>query len=435
MDGATNDAAGGDAARSVPGAPGAPMAAPIAVVSTVSTLAGSATAGSGNGTGAAASFSNPYALAVDGAGTVFVADKDNHLIRQVTAAGVVTTLAGSTNGFADGAGAAAKFFVPLGIALDVAGTLYVADGGNQRIRKVTPAGVVTTLAGSGSPAFADGTGAAASFFGPCGLAVDPTGNVFVADQTNHRLRLVTPAGVVSTIAGSGTATFADGTGSAASFNYLAGIAVDGGDVWVADESNNRIRKVTATGAVSTLAGSATPNPLTDGIGAAATFNHPQGIALDKSLNAYVADTNHSVIRVVSASGVVTTLAGTGTASFADGAAAMAGFSGPGGIAVDAARNVYVADSGNNRIRKITSVGLGQLAVTWSAPSTTGGSPILGYVASASAVSHPPVTCVTGGATTCTMSGLASGVVYNVTVTASNAAGTGAASAITTGTPN
>lgn len=429
------DAAAGDAARDVPGAPSGATAAPVAIVSTVSTLAGSGTATFADGTGAAASFNNPVGLAVDATGNVYVADTGNHRIRKVTPAGVVTTLAGSgTATFADGTGATASFFIPLGVAVDLAGNVYVADGGNQRIRKVTSAGVVTTLAGSGTPAYNDGTGTGADFSGPSAVAVDGSGNVYVADQTNQRLRFVSPAGVVTTLAGSGTATFADGTGTAASFNYLFGIAVDGGNVWVADSSNQRIRKMTASGMVSTLAGSSSSNPLTDGIGAAATFAHPDGIALDASLNAYVADTDHQTIRVVSAAGVVTTLAGSGTAAFADGASATAEFNSPEGIAVDAARNVYVGDSNNNRIRKITSVGLGELAVTWTAPSA-GSSAILGYTASASAVSHAMKTCVTGGATSCTITGLASGVVYNISVTASNAVGMSAPSANIPGTPN
>jgi sugar lactone lactonase YvrE len=433
--GTTADGATADAAIEAPGAPLGVQATAVTVVSTVTTLAGSAQ-GYADGTGAAASFNNPVGLAVDAAGNVYVADTGNQRIRKVTPAGVVTTLAGSgTSAFADGTGAAASFSIPLGVAVDTAGNVYVGDGGNNRIRKVTPAGAVTTLAGSGTGAFADGSGAAASFQGPSGIAVDGSGNVYVADQTNQRIRFVTPAGDVTTLAGSGTATFADGTGAAASFDYPGALAANAGNVWVADGSNDRIRKVTPAGVVMTLAGSSTFNPFADGIGAAATFNSPQGIALDGADNAYVSDQNHQRIRIVTPAGVVTTLAGSGTASFADGPAAMAEFSNPSGIAVDAARNVYVGDTNNNRVRKITSAGIRQLGVTWTAPTTAGSSPITGYTATASAAGYAPQTCSTAGPTSCTIGGLTSGVGYSVSVTATSTAGTSLPSTSVTATPN
>jgi len=426
-----------DVATEAPGAPLNVAAAAVPVVTTVSTLAGSGTAAFVNGTGVAASFSGPTALAVDAAGNVYVADTANQRIRKVTPSGVVTTLAGSgTSTFADGTGVNASFSIPLGVAVDAAGVVYVADGGNQRIRKVTPSGVVTTLAGSGTAAFADGTGAAASFSGPSGVALDGIGNVYVADTTNQRIRLVTPAGVVSTLAGSGTATFANGTGGAASFDYPNALAVDAGNVWIADSGNDRIRKMTPAGVVMTLAGSSTFNPFADGTGAAASFNSPQGIALDAADNAYVGDQNHHRIRKVTPAGVVTTLAGSGTPSFADGPAAGAAFFNPSGIAVDAARNVYVGDTNNNRIRKIVSVGIQQLSVTWSAPSTPGSAAISGYTASASASGYSPQTCsAAAGATSCTIDGLTSDVPYSVSVTATSAAGTSAPSTSVIAIPN
>ena len=434
---------GGDAATDAapdappPGAPGAPTgvtAAAVPVVVTVSTLAGS-TSGFLDATGAAARFSDPRGVAVGPAGNIYVADTGNHRIRRITPAGVVTTLAGSgTGAFANGTGAAASFFIPMGVAVDDVGNVIVGDAGNQRIRRVTPAGVVTTLAGSGTAAFADGTGAAASFSGPGSVAVDLNKNVYVSDSTNHRIRIVTAGGVVSTVAGSGTSTFADGTGAAASFSFPAGIAVDGGNVWVADSSNHRIRKITSAGTVSTLAGSSAFNPIADGIGAAARFSGPQGVALDRALNAYVSDQNHQSIRKVTNAGVVTTLAGSGTAGLADGPAATATFSNPAGIAVDADANVYVADGNNNRIRKIASVGIRALVVTWTAPSA-GTSAITGYRAEATAAGFAPQSCTTLGATSCTIVGLTSGVGYSVAVTARNAVGTGAPSVSSIGTPN
>ena len=167
---------------------------------------------------------------------------------------MVTTLAGSgTAGFADGTGAAAQFNQPHDVAVDSAGTVYVADLANSRIRKVTSAGVVTTLAGSGTAGFADGTGAAAQFNGPRGVAVDAAGTVYIGDLSNNRIRKVTSAGVVTTLAGSGTAGFADGTGAAAQFNQPYGVAVDSaGTFYIGDLSNNRIRKITADGAVAAV---------------------------------------------------------------------------------------------------------------------------------------------------------------------------------------
>ena len=330
-------------------------------VRTTSTLAGDARSDAGykDGTGTAALFREPYGVAVDASGNVYVADQSNHRIRKITAAGVVTTLAGS--GFAvflDGTGAFTGFNSPTGVAVDASGNVYVADYKNHRIRKITAAGEVTTLAGSGNEAFEDGTGTAASFNYPTGVAVDASGNVYVADQQNHRIRKITAAGVVTTLAGGGRADdgsvgggYANGTGAAASFYHPAGVAVDAsGNVYVADESNQRIRKITAAGVVTTLAGSGTAG-FQNGTGAAASFSEPRGVTVDASGNVYVADYGNNSIRKITSAGVVTTLAGTnGRGSHADGTTAF--FSSPSGVAVDASGNVYVADNSNNAIRKI-----------------------------------------------------------------------------------
>jgi sugar lactone lactonase YvrE len=320
----------------------------------VLTLAGDGTPAHLDGPGTGARFYIPEGVAVDGAGNVYVADTGNHRIRKITSAGDVTTLAGSgTPGFANGTGTVAQFQNPAGVAVDGAGNVYVADSTNNRIRKITPAGVVATLAGSNTGGFADGTGTAALFSSPSGVAVDGAGNLYVADAGNHRIRkIVIATGVVSTLAGNTGFGSTDGTGTAARFSSPRGVAVDGaGNLYVADYGNHRIRKIViATQEVTTLAGSSAG--YADGTGTAAQFNYLHGVAVDGAGNLYVADgSNNRIRKIVIASGVVTTLAG-GTSGFADGTLTAAQFNTPYGVAVDGAGNLYVADQINNRIRKI-----------------------------------------------------------------------------------
>jgi DNA-binding beta-propeller fold protein YncE len=331
---------------------------------TMSTLAGTVgTQGSADGTGSAASFYTPAGIAMDAGGNLYVADAYNNTIRKITSAGVVTTLAGTAGSFGstDGTGSAASFRWPYGIAVDASGNAYVADTGNNTIRKITSAGMVTTLAGTaGRSGSTDGTGSAASFDDPEGIAVDASGNVYVADYGNDTIRKVTSAGVVTTLAGNaGTQGSTDGTGSAASFDYPQGIAVDAsGNIYVADSYNNAIRKITSAGVVTTLAGTAGVWGSTDGTGSAASFHLPQGIAVDASGNIYVADYGNDTIRKITSAGVVTTLAGTaGVWGSTDGTGPAASFAYPGGITVDASGNDYVADTWNDTIRKITSAGV------------------------------------------------------------------------------
>jgi len=319
----------------------------------VTTLAGSGSPGSADGTGMAASFNYPTGVAVDGSGNLYVADTDNHKIRKITPAGVVTTLAGSGSpGSQDGTGTAASFNSPYGVAVGAGGNVYVGDTGNNKIRKITPGGVVTTFAGSGSPGEQDGTGTAATFYGPAGLAVDDGGNVFVADAFGNTVRKITSGGVVTTLAGSGTVGDDDGTGAAASFNGPAGLAVDtGGNVYVADALNNKIRKITSGGVVTTFAGSGAQGAA-EGTGTAASFFLPSGIALDAAGNSYVADVGNSKIRKVTSAGVVSTWAGSGQPGNADGTGASASFAGPSSVASDTLGTLYVTDLANNNVRKI-----------------------------------------------------------------------------------
>ncbi len=323
----------------------------VPAAASVQTLAGSGTQGVADGSGAGAQFSNPSGVAIDGAGNVYVADTGNSRIRRITPGGVVGTIAGS------GAG---QFDRPRGVAVDKNGTVYVTDTGNNRIRKITADGTVTTLAGSGAPGvggggLADGPGAQAQFREPIGIAVDGDGNVYVADSGNNRIRKITPDGRVSTLAGSGSpgaGDFADGPGASARFNAPRGIAVDtAGNIYVADTLNQRIRKITPDGVVSTLAG-AGDQGTADGSTSTARFSNPDGIAVDGSGNIYVTDNASFRVREVTAGGAVIDVAGNAREGFTDGSPESAQFDFPAGVALDRAGNLYVADAQNNRIRKI-----------------------------------------------------------------------------------
>jgi sugar lactone lactonase YvrE len=323
----------------------------------VMTLAGSAgQGGSSDGTGSAARFSYPSGAAVDASGNLYVADTYNDTIRKITPGGAVTTLAGSAGqaGSSDGTGSDARFFLPHGMAVDGSGNVYVADTYNDTIRKITPGGVVTTLVGS------------AGLFGTCfRVAVDGSGNVYVEDNFNDtarnhnfNIRKITPGGVVTTLAGgTGQAGSSDGTGNAARFNEPSGVAVDGsGNVYVAEEGSNTISKITTGGVVTTLAGSAGQRGSSDGTGSAACFNAPSGVVVDSSGNLYVTDRFNNTIRKITPGGVVTTLAGcAGQEGSIDGTGSSARFNNPGGVAVDGSGNVYVADMAT--IRKITPGGV------------------------------------------------------------------------------
>ena len=325
-------------------------AATITVSSTgVFTLAGLAGyPGSSDGAGSAARFNTPTGVTVDNDGNVYVGDANNDLVRKITPAGVVTTLAGTAGaaGSLDGMGSAARFYGPDFPSVGRDGNIYVADVSGYTIRKITPAGQVTTIAGLGNPSSTgvfgseDGTGSAARFFRPEGVAMDSRGNLFVADFTNHTIRKITPAGVVTTFAGQARiAGSTDGVGSAARFYFPKQLAIDGADnIFVADSDNSAIRKITPAGVVTTIA-----------TGTANSY----GVAVDAAGNIFFGGSNNS-IRKIAPTGSITTVAGpvsNSASGSADGAPGTARFNSPAGLAVDRAGSVYIADTNNHTIRK------------------------------------------------------------------------------------
>jgi sugar lactone lactonase YvrE len=314
---------------------------------------------------------HPYGLAVDKKGDLFIADNGNHAIREVTPDGNIETFAGNQTfnfGYSGDGGPAnfSQLTYPTDVAVDSSGNVYIADYGNFVIRQVTTDGTIHTYAGNNTIGFSGDGGAptSAALYQPFGVAVDSSGNVYIAEYGDSRIRKVTTGtgAKISTIAGNGTYGFA-GDGAAATsaeLNFPHGLCVDSsGNIFIADFGNNRIRKIVSGGNISTFAGNGLTSYSGDSGGATqAQFNTPSGVAIDAAGNIYVADTINNAVRQITTKGVISTFAGTGTAGFSgDGSAANKGqLNAPQGVAVDAAGNVYIADSGNLRVRVVGTNG-------------------------------------------------------------------------------
>jgi sugar lactone lactonase YvrE len=324
--------------------------------STVSTFAGSGKMAIADGKGDQASFANLMGIAADNKGNFYVADSHNNVIRKITPDGTVTTLAGSgAVGSADGKGTAASFFYPTALAVDRNGNLYVSDTHNNLIRKIDPTGVVTTVAGKRrSSATEIDTSDVVRLDNPAGIAVDNSGDVYIADWGNDLIRKINVSGEITDVAGSkGDPGSKNGVGSSASFYLPWGLVLDSmNNVYVADSYNNMIRKISTDGTVTTVAGKKETGS-TDGKDTSASFSHPAGLAIDKKGILYIADMGNNKIRNLSPGGVVGTVAGNGLRGSENGRAASASFSKPYGVAVANDGSVYVADYSNNLVRKIT----------------------------------------------------------------------------------
>jgi len=350
----------------------------------ISTVAGNGNAGfSGDGGAAAnASLDEPYGAAVDGLGNLFIADFGNNRIRKVDTNGIITTVAGNGSaGYSGDGGAAthASLSDPDGVAVDALGNLFVVDLGNNRIRKVDTNGIITTVAGNGIAGFSGDGGAAtqASLDESYGIAVDGFGNLFIADTDNNRIRKVNASGIITTVAGNGSSGYSGDGGAAdsASLNDPYGVAVDGsGNLFIADLGNNRIREVNTSGIITTVAGNGNAAYYGDG-GAAtnASLDECYGVAVDGFGNLFIADLGNNRVRTVDTNGIITTLAGNGIAGYSGdgGAATNANLDEPYGATVDASGNLFITDLGNNRIREVGLAGSPTLTLNNVTPDDAG----------------------------------------------------------------
>ena len=321
----------------------------------IETIAGTGSAAFQDGIGTFASFNNPQGICIDSAGNIYVADTGNHRIRKIYPNGQVSNYAGTgTVGSNNGFRTNAQFNTPFDVACDASGNVYVADSGNYKIRKIYINGYVSNFCGSGISGFLDGSPTTAQFKSPNGLVVATNGIVYVSDYNDQRIRKIMPNGYVSNFAGTGSAGFNDGTLGSAQFNNPQGLAFDvSGNIYVADQGNYRIRKITKDGQAFSIAGNGTSGT-NNTLGAMSRFTSPVGVAVDNFGNVYVAD--GSTIRKLSKNGTdyyVSTLLGTIAVGFLDGNVSTAAVNTPNDLVIDSAGNLIIADTVNNRIRKIT----------------------------------------------------------------------------------
>jgi sugar lactone lactonase YvrE len=337
----------------------------IAQPGVISTIAGNGIAGYGGEsvTATASPIYHPAECAIDGAGNLYISEYANHRVRKISPSGVIVTVVGTgTSGFSGDGGPAtlARLNSPYGLAIDAANNLYIVDCMNQRIRKVSPSGIISTVAGTGVAGYGGDGGAAtaAKLWNPNYITLDNSGNIYVSDNGNHRIRLINTSGIIKTIAGNGIAGYLGdgGQATAARINYPAGVHVDvAGNLYISDFSNNVIRKVTPGGVISTIVGTGVAGSSGDG-GAAlsAQLNRPQDVNFDVSGNMYIADTWNEKVRIINPSGVISTFAGTGVTGYSGdgGPAVSAKLNKVDGICFDAAGNLIIADVYNHRVRRI-----------------------------------------------------------------------------------
>jgi uncharacterized protein (TIGR03437 family) len=339
------------------------IAAGLCTGQVITTVAGGGGNGLGdNGPATSADFTQPSGVAVDQAGNLYIADHQAHRVRKVNTSGIITTLAGTgTGGFSGDGGPAnaAMLRDPYGVAVDSSGNVYISDRANLRIRKVTPAGIISTFAGTGATGFNGDGGPAtsATLFNPAGIAVDNVGNLFIADAANYRVRKINSAGIISTVAGNGTPNFGGDGGPAtgAGVPFPNGVALDGaGNLYISDGSN-RARKVSTNGTITTIAGTGTPAFSGDGGPAtSAQLSQPAGIAVDAAGNVYISDSSNDRVRKVNTAGIISTYAGGGNAQGDGGPASNSRLGLTLGLAVDSAGNLFIVDSTFTRVRRVSA---------------------------------------------------------------------------------
>ncbi len=351
----------------------------LAQSSQVTTLAGSSQ-GYQDGIGTSAQFKQPNGIAIDNAGNLFITDTGNHCIRKITPAGVVSTFAGSNSpGYINGNGSMARFNLPMDLEFDLNGDLLVTDSGNHCIRKITPAGVVSTFTGTGIAGYVEGNINIAQFNSPLGIAIGYDGTIYVSDFYARLIRKITTSGQVTTLAGETNGGYTDGQGVFARFSDIRKIVVDANNnLFVTDLQNQKIRKIDQAGNVTTFAGSIMGYQ--NGVGINAFFRQPNGICFDNNGNLLVTDEINYRVRKITPNATVSTIAGDGTIGSTDGAAMSSNFSYLAGIEVDNQGNMYVCDNGNNRIRKISpNLTAGNSCATATALTTNSGTINIGTI--------------------------------------------------------